>query len=144
MAKSPTPTAKKSAKKSESKRQKATRVETKNGVQKLPTYGMVAQDQAQAAVAVAPRVNLDEMTKKIVNTVYYKHDHLTICVVEMENGFFLVGQSAPASIENFDEDIGCELAYEDCIKQLWRLEGYILKQKLHDERKAEEANKEKK
>lgn len=55
---------------------------------------------------------------------------LTICIITMQNGFTLIGKSAPASPENFDPEKGKRFAYEDAIKQLWPLEGYALREKL--------------
>lgn len=109
---------------------KAPKKATPAAKSKLPTGNLKQQDDAQAAVAVAPRVDLGTMQKKIVDETYYHHEHLTICVLTMKNGFFVVGTSAPASPANFDEQVGFELAYEDCIRQLWRLEGYALREKL--------------
>lgn len=83
-----------------------------------------------AAVAVAPRVTLDGMEAKIAKIDYLYHKHLTICVLEMENGFFVVGESAPASVANFDADLGRKFAYENAIRQLWKLEGYALREVL--------------
>ena len=83
-----------------------------------------------AAVAVAPRVTLEGMEAKIVKIDYLYHKHLTICVLEMENGFFVVGESAPASVANFNADLGRKFAYENAIRQLWKLEGYALREVL--------------
>lgn len=55
---------------------------------------------------------------------------LTLCILTMQNGFTLIGKSAPASPENFDVEKGKRFAYEDAIKQLWPLEGYALREKL--------------
>ena len=57
-------------------------------------------------------------------------DGLTICLLVMRNGFVIIGKSAPASPENFDEEKGKRFAYEDAIKQLWPLEGYALRERL--------------
>lgn len=57
-------------------------------------------------------------------------DNLTICLLVMRNGFTIIGKSAPASPENFDEEKGRRFAYEDAIKQLWPLEGYALRERL--------------
>lgn len=85
-----------------------------------------------AANAVAPRVTLESMENKILEKNYLRPHgtHLTICVLTMENGFYVVGESAPASPENFDEELGRKFAYENAIRQLWKLEGYALREKL--------------
>jgi hypothetical protein len=58
-------------------------------------------------------------------------DTLSLCILVMRNGFMVVGKSAPAAPENFDAELGRKLAYEDCIRQLWPLMGYSLRDKLH-------------
>lgn len=58
---------------------------------------------------------------------------LTICVLVMQNGFTVIGKSAPASPENFDPEKGNRFAYEDAIKQLWPLEGYALRERLAEQ-----------
>lgn len=55
---------------------------------------------------------------------------LTVCVVTLRNGFTLVGKSACASPENFDLEIGGKIARDDARKQIWALEGYLLRSKL--------------
>lgn len=103
-------------------------------------------DDEAAAVATAPRVTLESMKKKIAETYYFTAAEaiglepsmggplaiLTICVVVLENGFTLLGKSAPASAANFNAEFGQKLAYEDCIRQMWPLEGYLLRQQRHE------------
>ncbi|TKD50568.1 Gp49 family protein [Sphingomonas baiyangensis] len=57
-------------------------------------------------------------------------DVLTICLLVLRNGFTIIGKSAPASAENFDEELGRKLAYEDAVRQVWPLMGYALREKL--------------
>lgn len=57
---------------------------------------------------------------------------LTFCVLVLENGFTVTGESACASPENFDAEIGRKIAYENARQKIWPLEGYLLKQALHD------------
>jgi len=56
---------------------------------------------------------------------------LTFCVLTLENGFTVTGESACASPENFNEEIGKKIAYENARNKIWQLEGYLLKEKLH-------------
>lgn len=56
---------------------------------------------------------------------------LTICVLSLENGFTVTGESACASPENFNAEIGQKIAYENARNKIWQLEGYLLKEKLH-------------
>lgn len=56
----------------------------------------------------------------------------TICSLVLQNGFVVNGESAVASKENFDEEIGRKVAYENARDKIWMLEGYLLKQKLFE------------
>ena len=56
---------------------------------------------------------------------------LTICVLVLKNGFTVTGESACASPENFDAEIGKKIAYENARNKIWQLEGYLLKEKLN-------------
>lgn len=102
-------------------------------------------DNEAAAVAVAPRVTLDGMKAKISGEYYFTAGDaafalnqpssvslslLTLCILEMQNGFTIVGKSACASPENFNEELGKKIAYEDAINQLWAFEGYVLRNEL--------------
>lgn len=113
-----------------------------------------ATDDYSAAKSTHPRVSLADMEGKIAREYYFTAgqaivainnvsqppmenpsdplDLLTICILVMQNGFTVIGKSAPASPENFDLDKGKRFAYEDAIKQLWPLEGYALRERLSD------------
>ena len=75
---------------------------------------------------------------RTVNDQFYIDDdykgcgapQLTICVLSLENGFTVTGESACASPENFDRIIGQKIAYENAREKIWMLEGYLLKEKL--------------
>ncbi len=55
---------------------------------------------------------------------------LTICVLQLRNGFTLIGESACASPENYDPDIGHKIARDNARNKIWALEGYLLRSKL--------------
>ncbi len=57
---------------------------------------------------------------------------LTFCVLVLRNGFTVTGESACASPENFDPEIGRKIARENAVNKIWMLEGYLLKQKLSE------------
>lgn len=61
---------------------------------------------------------------------------LTFCVLTLQNGFTVTGESACASPENFDAEIGRKIARENAINKVWMLEGYLLKQHLHEEKQS--------
>lgn len=60
---------------------------------------------------------------------------LTFCVLVLKNGFTVTGESACASPENFDADLGRKIARQNAVNKIWPLMGYALKQRLHDEQK---------
>lgn len=99
-----------------------------------------------AAVAVAPRVSLDDIKNYIGAEYHFTADKalgagipivdplkvLSVCILVMNNGFSVIGKSAPASAENFNAELGRKLAYEDAIRQIWPLMGFALRSKLHE------------
>ena len=59
-------------------------------------------------------------------------DCLTFCVLVLRNGFTVTGESACASPENFDREIGRKIAFENARAKIWAFEGYLLRERLHD------------
>ena len=55
---------------------------------------------------------------------------LTFCVLVLRNGFTVTGESACASPENFDAEIGRKVARANAVQKIWPLMGYVLKQQL--------------
>lgn len=55
---------------------------------------------------------------------------LTFCVLVLENGFTVTGESACASPENFNAELGQKIARQHAVDKIWALEGYLLKSRL--------------
>lgn len=55
---------------------------------------------------------------------------LTFCVLVLKNGFTVTGESACASPENFDAEIGRKIARQNAEQKIWPLMGYELKSRL--------------
>ena len=55
---------------------------------------------------------------------------LTFCVLVLRNGFTVTGESACASPENFDAEVGRKIARENAINKVWPLMGYALRSRL--------------
>ena len=55
---------------------------------------------------------------------------LTFCVLTLRNVFTVTGESACASPENFDVQIGRAIARENAVQKIWPLLGYELRTKL--------------
>ena len=58
---------------------------------------------------------------------------LTFCVLVLRNGFTVTGESACASPENFDAELGRKIARQNAVQKIWPLMGYALKDKLAQE-----------
>ena len=55
---------------------------------------------------------------------------LTFCVLVLRNGFTVTGESACASPENFDAEIGRKIARQNAVQKILPLLGYELRTKL--------------
>jgi Phage protein (N4 Gp49/phage Sf6 gene 66) family len=55
---------------------------------------------------------------------------LTFCVLVLRNGFTVTGESACASPENFDAELGRKIARQNATAKIWPLMGYELRSKL--------------
>lgn len=55
---------------------------------------------------------------------------LTFCVIQLRNGFTVTGESACASPENFNAEIGRRIARENAINKVWPLLGFRLRDEL--------------
>lgn len=83
----------------------------------------------------APRLTPAYIDSCIASSVYhiFENTQLTVCVLTLKNGFTVTGESACASPENFDVEIGQNIAKTNAREKIWQLEGYLLKQKLYEE-----------
>ncbi len=55
---------------------------------------------------------------------------LTFCVLVLRNGFTVTGESACASPENFDAELGKKIARAHAVQKIWPLMGYALRNQL--------------
>jgi uncharacterized protein YuzB (UPF0349 family) len=80
----------------------------------------------------APRLTPDHIDSVIDVAHYHVIDGTTctVCALVLVNGFVVIGKSAAASIENFDKELGQRIAFDDARRQIWALEGYLLREKL--------------
>jgi hypothetical protein len=58
---------------------------------------------------------------------------LTLCVLVLKNGYTVTGESACASPENFNAELGQRIAREHAKQKIWQLEGYLLRQRLYQQ-----------
>ena len=57
---------------------------------------------------------------------------LTFCVLVLRNGFTVTGESACASPENFDAEVGRKVARANAVSKVWPLMGYELRSRVHE------------
>ena len=123
----------------------------------LKTAEQKIEQEIQSKNLNAPRLTPDHIDSKIKAVEYIlprdvcKRDNgvevfdaplplqtLTFCILTLENGFTVTGESACASPENFDAEIGKKIAYDNAREKIWLLEGYLLKEKLNHQIKIQE------
>ena len=82
----------------------------------------------------APRLDPDKIDAVIDHVEYhvFPGSCLTVCCITLENGFTVTGESACASPENFDKQVGQDVSYKVARQKIWALEGYLLRQRLHE------------
>lgn len=62
----------------------------------------------------------------------------TVCVLTLINGFIVTGTSACAEPKNFNQADGEKYAFEKATDEVWKLEWYLLRQRLHEQARAKE------
>ena len=66
----------------------------------------------------------EAVTKKEESSVYL--EILTICVLELKNGFTFVGVSSPIDPRAFNKELGRKYAREDAVSKIYPFLGYRL------------------
>ena len=92
------------------------------------------ENEIQEKGLTAPRITPDRIDEVIAKEDYhvFEDSQLTVCCLTLQNGFTVTGESACASPENFNAEIGKKIAKENARNKIWALEGYALKQRLHE------------
>lgn len=107
------------------------------------------EQEIQAKGLTAPRITPADIDANISSEVYFTAADavaynaggptvvpdralalLTFCVLVLRNGFTVTGESACASPENFDAEVGRKIARANAINKVWPLMGYELRSKL--------------
>ncbi len=112
------------------------------------------EQEIQAKSLTAPRITPEDIEANITSEHYFTADDgaqgafnrvdknfggiptpeslrlLTFCVLVLKNGFTVTGESACASPENFDAEIGRKIARKNAVAKVWPLMGYELKSRL--------------
>lgn len=82
------------------------------------------------------KVTPESIISKVVSEMYLvlPDGRTTVCMLTMKNGYTIKGLSACVDAANFDMNTGRKIAFEDAIRQIWPLEGYLLAERLYWER----------
>lgn len=112
------------------------------------------EQEIQAKGLTAPRITPDDIEANIVDCYFFTAEDgakgamelmtqltgyhsqlklLTFCVLVLRNGFTVTGESACASPENFDAEVGRKIARANAVQKIWPLMGYELRSKLSKE-----------
>lgn len=82
----------------------------------------------------APRITperLDDLAgRSSVQYHVFPGTTVTACCLTLPNGYSVIGHSASASPENFDAEIGRQVALSRARNEIWALEGYLLRERL--------------
>lgn len=84
----------------------------------------------------APRITPQHIDEQIVSAVFhlFPGTTTTVCLLTLRNGFTVTGESACASPENYNAEIGNKIAFTNAREKIWLLEGYLLRDFLHANR----------
>ena len=79
------------------------------------------------------KLTLDYIKSLIINAEYQRFgDTLTVCVLTLQNGFKVTGESACINKADFNADIGQQVAYNNAVDKIWQLEGYLAVQRNYE------------
>jgi len=98
----------------------------------------MSKDEAQIEAEIqskglnAPRLNPAMIDATVASEQYhvFPGTTMTVCALTLRNGYIVTGESAAASPENFDKEIGRKIARDNARNKIWALEGYLLREKL--------------
>jgi hypothetical protein len=82
--------------------------------------------EARIAARPAPKITQAIVDDNITSVDYLLSGVTTIAVATLYNGYTVVGVAACAYPENFDAEIGKELALRDAKRQVWPVLGFRL------------------
>lgn len=72
------------------------------------------------------------LESEIIDVSYNRlNGTITHCAITVKSGFVFTGESACVSAENFNEELGKEIAYDNAFDKMWLPYGFWLKQQAN-------------
>ena len=81
-------------------------------------------DAEAEAVRTGFRVTLAWLRDLVDSVEYLERGVLNVAIIQLKNGWYLVGKSAPVDPNNYNAEYGRKLAYDDALRQAWPLVAY--------------------
>ena len=80
----------------------------------------------------APRLNPEHIDSVIKSKTFTNlpSGKCMICEITLKNGYTVRGEAACVSPENFNQEIGEKISFENARDKIWQLEGYLLQEKF--------------
>lgn len=80
------------------------------------------------------KLTKEDLEKQIKDVQYVSFAETgTLCTIVLTNGYTVTGTSNCINPDNFKEEIGKEVAYQNAFDQLWNVLGYNEKQRWYEE-----------
>lgn len=88
--------------------------------------------EIKAKGLTAKRITPEDLDAEIVSEDFhvFPGSCLTVCCLTLRNGFTVTGESACASPENFNAEIGQKIARGNAREKIWPLLGFRLRDQL--------------
>lgn len=81
-----------------------------------------------------PRVTPTDVDNAVDSVTYYNFPGttITICLITMQNGYHVTGESGCADPKNFNKEVGEKIAFDQAKAKIWPLLGYKLRDDLYN------------
>ncbi len=93
---------------------------------------LITNEKLEELLAASPaeRVTPEYIKSRIAATTFTRiGETVTHCRIVLDNGFSVSGESACVNPENYNQQIGEKIAYDNAFRQLWPLFGFLLAEK---------------
>ncbi len=88
--------------------------------------------EIQAKGLNAPRLSPAHIDAQIAGEEYhvFSNRRTTVCMLTLQNGYAIIGESSAVHADNFDEELGRKISRDNARSKIWALEGYLLRSRL--------------